>query len=141
MLKAFPHHTPLAKLTPDSPTAHNEKMPSLSELYCDDGIGLSLAKSCPKTFGTPVRSEVLGAPFQIIHFHLRNKVTFLATERSVTSQMRGAFDKRKLNWFDQSSSWVLEVANPVGLIVNCMCPNSDSMRGGDDFIIDAHCES
>lgn len=56
MLKAFPHHTPFATLTPDGPTAHNDKIPSLSELYCDDGPGLSLAKPCPKTFGTPVRS-------------------------------------------------------------------------------------
>lgn len=48
MLKAFPHHTPFATLTPDSPTDHNNEIPSLDELYCDDGLSLSLAKPCPK---------------------------------------------------------------------------------------------
>lgn len=43
MLKAFPHHTPFATLAPDSPTAHNDKIPSLSELYCE----MALASASP----------------------------------------------------------------------------------------------
>lgn len=47
-----------------------------------------------------------------------------------------------MNWFNESSSRMLGFSNPGGLIVNCVCPNSGSMRvncGG--FYIVAPCES